>query len=84
MRNVADGVNFSLSSLENFQDRALAERVISTILAGPGFAVPTRYGQNQPLTRRINPSSIDPLIDLWIPKPIASAAEFLTLRKAFC
>jgi hypothetical protein len=68
MSNLINGVNFSLSSLANFDDREFAERVIRAILNGPDFAVPKKYGRDQPLTLAIDPRDISSLIDLWVPR----------------
>ena len=67
MSNLINGINFSLNSLEDFDDRKLAERVIRSILAGPRFAVPKKYGREQPLKQIIDERDITPLIDLWAP-----------------
>jgi hypothetical protein len=65
MRKLRNRVSFSVDSLEDFEQRSFAERVIRSILAGPRFCTPTKYGRNQPLRREIDPSDISELLDLW-------------------
>lgn len=66
--NRIGGIGFCLNSLEDFDDRDLAECVIRAILNGPTFMVPTKYGRDQPLKSVIDPTDISPLINLWVPR----------------
>lgn len=67
MSNLLNGINFRLSSLDDFEDRALAGRVLQMLMHGPQFLVPKRYGRVQPLKQTINPADLEPVIDLWVP-----------------
>ncbi len=54
-------------TLKHFEQPALAERVIRTLLNSPSFLVPKVFGTSTPLTTVIDSGNIQPLIDCWLP-----------------
>jgi hypothetical protein len=72
MSNIAKGVNFRLSSLEDLGSPTLAGRVLKAFCDGPSFLVPKKYGREQPLKYLVKSNSHGEMIDM-----LTSSAELL-------
>ncbi len=65
MSHAFDDVAFSMLSLRDFDDEALAQRVIERLMNTPKALRPERFGPYEPL-RRIPDDAQQPLIDVWL------------------
>ncbi|HET7616044.1 MAG TPA: hypothetical protein VFK27_03720 [Bacillales bacterium] len=72
MSNLSHGISFGLNSLEDFESRSLAGRIIQTLLAAPKFLVPKFFGQDEPLKLVVDSNNIEPVIDLLVSQKIES------------
>ena len=63
---VSEGISFTLNSVIDFEDQALARRVLGRMMEAPGPREPKRYGLFEPVDQRIVFRNIDPLIGLWL------------------
>ena len=85
MTNLCASIGFTLDSLEDFENRELAEKVLETLLGGPSFAVPTRYGVYDPVRERIRPDNVSGVLDLWTGRNMKSGDHRSSLLQlVFC
>ena len=66
MSNLLKGVNFRLSSLEDFGNRSLAESILRAFISAPSCLRPEKYGREQPLRALV--SGQERMMDLLVPQ----------------
>jgi len=67
MSNLLNGMHFRLLSLEDFENRGFATRILQTLLHGPQFLVPKLFGSSEPLKAIIDRNNVASLVDFWVP-----------------
>jgi hypothetical protein len=60
------GIGFTLFSVEDFEDAALASRVVSRILTVPRGLRPRRFGHFEDDTRKVGHGDVSPLVREWL------------------
>jgi len=69
MSILIEAIGFSLTSLDDFENRDRAQGVIERLVRGPKELRPKRYGFDEPVSEAIDEGNLRPVVERWLHGP---------------